>query len=197
MPQHRRRAVLVRQGLRRYRADPRNSRFYTPLMGSFIAMLVQLFFCYRVVVLRRVAWPLAVLIALISMAQCAGGMGSGILSCITADVHDAKRTALVYMWLIGGVASGVLIAATMTALLFHATSPRDAAKNIVRLVIETNTLSAIVTIVGFVLFFGVPNTSYFVCPTMILPGYTPTRCSSRSTGALSRTSLWLIPTCRC
>ncbi|KAJ6552525.1 hypothetical protein B0H10DRAFT_1659600, partial [Mycena sp. CBHHK59/15] len=29
-------------------ADPRQSRFYTPIMGSFIGLLVQLFFCYRI-----------------------------------------------------------------------------------------------------------------------------------------------------
>ncbi|KAJ7710423.1 hypothetical protein B0H17DRAFT_914355, partial [Mycena rosella] len=43
--------------------DARHSRFYTPLMGSFIAMLVQLFFCHRIVVIRRAAWPISVLVA--------------------------------------------------------------------------------------------------------------------------------------
>ncbi|KAJ6579154.1 hypothetical protein DFH09DRAFT_1310511 [Mycena vulgaris] len=155
-------------------ADPRNSRLYTPIMGSFIAMLVQLFFCYRIVVIRRAVWPLAILIGLIAMAQCAGGMGGGILSYIAKNsVHDRLRTIFVNLWLVGGSAADIIIAATMTALLFNVSSipaTRDAVRSVVRLVIETNALSATVALLGLILFVAVPNTTYFVAPTMILPG---------------------------
>ncbi|KAJ7445085.1 hypothetical protein FB451DRAFT_1433621 [Mycena latifolia] len=172
-------------------ADPRNSRFYTPLMGSFIAMLVQLFFCYRIVAVRNTAWPLSLLIALIAMAQCAGGMGGGIMSYIAEDeVHDAKRTIFVHLWLIGGAVADILIAATMSALLFKASSipaTRDAVRSVVRLMIETNALSASVAIVGLVLFVGMPNTTYFVCPTMVLPGiYANTLLATLNNRAIAR-----------
>ncbi|KAJ7123951.1 hypothetical protein C8R43DRAFT_1147630 [Mycena crocata] len=155
-------------------ADPGYSRFYTPIMGSFIAMLVQLFFCYRIFVIKRAAWPASICIGLISMAQAAGGIGAGIIAYITANPkHDTPRTVLVHLWLAGGAAADVLIAAAMTYLLFKAAvipSTRDLVKDIVRLIIETNTFSAAVAIVGLALFVGVPNTTYFICPTMILPG---------------------------
>jgi hypothetical protein len=113
----------------------------------------------------------------IAMAQCAGGMGGGILTLIKAnELHDHKRTIFLYLWLSGGSAADVLIAVTMTALvrlahplppqiltfppqLFNASSipaTRDAVRGIVRLIIETNTLSAIVAITGLVLFIAVP-----------------------------------------
>ncbi|KAJ7448779.1 hypothetical protein FB451DRAFT_1411205 [Mycena latifolia] len=174
-------------------ADPGYSRFYTPLMGSFIAMLVQLFYCYRITVIRRTAWPLSVVIALISMAQCAGGMGGGIITFIAAnDAHDRPRTILVYIWLVGGAVADVVIAAAMTALLVNASSipaTRDAVRNIVRLTIETNAFSAIVAIVGLALFVGIPNTTYFICPTMILPGiYANTLLVTLNNRAITRMS---------
>ncbi|KAJ7480843.1 hypothetical protein FB451DRAFT_1365214 [Mycena latifolia] len=151
-------------------ADPRDSRFYTPLMGSLVGLVVHIFFACRIVAVRRAAWPLAVLVALISMAQCAGGMGSGILAYIAPGVHDQKYTALAYTWLIGRAVADALIAGIMIAFLANPTVPRAAPITTVRLMIETNLLSALVSVVGLVLFLGVPNSTYFVCPTMILPG---------------------------
>ncbi|KAJ7480464.1 hypothetical protein B0H11DRAFT_2025042 [Mycena galericulata] len=126
--------------------DPRNSRIYTPLLGSLIAMLV-------------------------AILQCAGGMGTGILSYMeAADVHDTKRTVFVYLWLIGGAAVDLLMAVTMTILILKTpTVPRDIVKTVVRLIIETNTLSAIAALLGLILYVGVPNTTYWICPTMVLP----------------------------
>ncbi|KAJ7109000.1 hypothetical protein C8R43DRAFT_183516 [Mycena crocata] len=155
-------------------ANPGHSRFYTPIMGSFIAMLVQLFFCYRIFVIKRAAWPASVGIGLISVAQTAGGFGGIIIAYMAANPeHDRPRAILLRLWLAGAAAADVLIAAAMTFLLLKAavnSSTRDLVKDVVRLIVETNTFSAVVAIVGLALFVGVPNTTYFICPTMILPG---------------------------
>ncbi|KAF9018690.1 hypothetical protein BDZ89DRAFT_959871, partial [Hymenopellis radicata] len=45
--------------------NPGISPVYTPVMGSIIAFVVQMFFCYRILVIRRSAWWLCVLIALV------------------------------------------------------------------------------------------------------------------------------------
>ncbi|KAJ7221780.1 hypothetical protein B0H12DRAFT_1031466, partial [Mycena haematopus] len=45
--------------------SPRFNNFYIPMMGSFIAMLVHFFFCFRIFVLRRALWPVCILIALV------------------------------------------------------------------------------------------------------------------------------------
>lgn len=50
--------------------NPGISPIYTPVMGSIIAFVVQLFFCYRIFVIRRSAWWLCVLIALVSDCTC-------------------------------------------------------------------------------------------------------------------------------
>ncbi|KAJ7762372.1 hypothetical protein DFH07DRAFT_408930 [Mycena maculata] len=162
-------------------ADVRNMDIYAPIMGSFIAMLVQIFFCYRIVVIRRAAWPLAFLIALISMVQCAGGMGWGVLEYMDVnatdenldDLHDRERSIFIHLELIGDTVANVLIAITMTYLLLKADvgpAMRGLVENVVRLVVETNIFSATIALLSFLLFVGIPDTSYFVCPAVILPG---------------------------
>ncbi|KAJ7910613.1 hypothetical protein B0H13DRAFT_599752 [Mycena leptocephala] len=152
------------------------SPFYTPIMGSVIALMIQLFFCYRIWVIKKSALILSIVIAVISVVQAVGGLGGGIKAYVAANqVHDELRTILVYMWLIGDAVADVMIAIAMTVLLTQASrenhrQTNDLVKRIVRLIIETNALSASIAIVGLVLFAGVPGTNYFVCPTMILPG---------------------------
>jgi hypothetical protein len=60
----------------------------------------------------------------------------------------------------------------MTHLLTQASEPQtqDIIRGVVRLLIETNTFSASVAIIGLALLAGVPNTNYWICPSMILPG---------------------------
>ncbi|KAF7345761.1 hypothetical protein MVEN_01596600 [Mycena venus] len=151
----------------------RFSPFYTPIMGSVIALAVQLFFCYRISVFRSGAIWWSGLIAAISLLQAAGGMGGGIKAFIASnEQHDHVRTVLVYMWLVGDAVADVMIAATMSYLLMQASEQqtRSIVRGVVRLIIETNTFSASVAIIGLALFAGMPGTDYFICPTMILPG---------------------------
>ncbi|KAJ6601521.1 hypothetical protein B0H10DRAFT_2082246 [Mycena sp. CBHHK59/15] len=149
------------------------SPFYTPIMGSVIALIVQLFFCYRISVFRTNAVWATALIALASFVQAAGGIGGGIKAYIAAnEQHDQTRTILVHMWLVGDAVADIGIAVAMTHLLTKATEPqtRDLVRGVVRLVIETNMFCASVAIIGLVLFAALPTEDYFICPTMILPG---------------------------
>ncbi|KAJ7058335.1 hypothetical protein C8F01DRAFT_289640 [Mycena amicta] len=155
----------------------RFSGFYTPIMGSIIALCVQLFYCYRIMVFRRetrrqVVWIVGV-IALASVLQAIGGIGGGIKAYIEHnEEHDHARTVLVYMWLVGDAIADILIAITMTHILSKATAEntKQMVRGVVRIVVETNAFSASVALLGLILFAGVPNTTYFICPTMILPG---------------------------
>ncbi|KAJ7851266.1 hypothetical protein B0H14DRAFT_3451460 [Mycena olivaceomarginata] len=166
-------------------ANPRYSAFYSPIMGSVIATVVHLFFCYRIFVIKRAVWPLCILISLVTMAQLSGGMGSGILSFIQeykvhdsnskdlTGLHDYAHTVLIYLWLTGGPVADVLIAMAMTTLLLRAdmhSATRDVVKSIVSLILETNTFSAAVALVALFVFIGFPDAPYSGCPLLILPG---------------------------
>ncbi|KAJ7854068.1 hypothetical protein B0H14DRAFT_3449855 [Mycena olivaceomarginata] len=156
-------------------AQPGFSPFYTPLMGSLIALAVQLFFCYRISVFgsstsaSAMWWAVSVLIAAISLVQAAGGTGGGIIAFIASNAqHDYARTRLVYMWLVGDAVADVMIAVSMTYLLMQASTPlaqtQSIVRGVVRLIVETNTFSASIAILGLALFAGMSGTDYFICP---------------------------------
>ncbi|KAJ7275027.1 hypothetical protein C8J57DRAFT_1313423 [Mycena rebaudengoi] len=149
--------------------------FYTPILGSVIALMIQLFFVYRIRLIAGKSLPITCInigIAFVAVIQAAGGIGGGIKAYVTANTeHDVARTVLVYLWLIGDAVADVAIAVVMTVLPVQSSrQTNDVVKRIVRLIMETNALSAGVAILGLVLFAGVPGTNYFVCPTLILPG---------------------------
>ncbi|KAJ7096728.1 hypothetical protein B0H15DRAFT_55355 [Mycena belliarum] len=154
--------------------QPGLSPYYTPIMGSVMALVVQLFFCYRIYIIKREALPLSIFIALVSTLQAAGGIGGGAAAFLSKnDEHDHIRVVFVYIWLIGDAIADVFIAGTMSYLLMRASrnqhkQTNDIVKRIVRLTIETNALSTFVAIISLILFFGTPNTTYFICPTMVL-----------------------------
>ncbi|KAJ6492098.1 hypothetical protein C8R45DRAFT_1212931 [Mycena sanguinolenta] len=166
--------------------DPRFATFYSPIMGSFIAMVVHLFFCFRIFVIRRTIWPVCILIAVISLGQFIGGLGSGALAYFEEfKIHSFSANDLVslgnqdshadliYLWLVCGPAADVLIAITMTILILKTavhSATRDIAKDIVRLILETNTFSAFVGLFNIFLFAGFPSTTYCSCPGLVIPG---------------------------
>ncbi|KAJ6571033.1 hypothetical protein DFH09DRAFT_1080003, partial [Mycena vulgaris] len=169
--------------------DVHNRDAYTPILVSVIATLVQLFFCYRILLIRRSVWPLAVLIGLIAMGQCVGGMAMGIRLYIKYGVNDVPMKDFGNLWLAAAAAADILIAATMTALvvsrhpplrtpliftpaLQRIRRPRHARRAPRRYAPgdRTNMLTATVALLVLILFLGVPGTTYYLFPSTILPG---------------------------
>ncbi|KAF8897958.1 hypothetical protein CPB85DRAFT_192505 [Mucidula mucida] len=157
--------------------NPGISPIYTPVMGSIIAFVVQLFFCYRIFVIRRSAWWLCVLIALTALIQLVGGVAGGIRAQIfvndISQGHSHGQTILVYLWLVGDAVTDVVIASAMSFFLLHRRGRRpsqqiDIVARIVRLTIETNVLSATIAVISLILFAGIPDQAYYICPTMFL-----------------------------
>ncbi|KAJ7767271.1 hypothetical protein B0H16DRAFT_1789362 [Mycena metata] len=148
--------------------------FASPFLGSIIAMLVQFVYCFRIVAIRQTAWPVAGLIGLISVAQGVAAMIWVILErAENLNLETKTLRILVYIWLVGSSVGDVLIAVTITALLRNASvlpQTRDVLKKIVRLVIETNTLTSLVAILSLLLFACTTTPASFLTSTMILPG---------------------------
>jgi len=158
------------------------SSFDTPLIGSIIAFVVQIFFCYRIWVLRmnrrRLLCLIACwLIALISFVQLVGGVAGAAVAH-----HEGKfsfiassRTALVYevIWLFGEALADVLISVTMTYLLLGTSDEifvgrPSVATRIVRLIVLTNALTASFAVLSLVLRLTFRGKIYFALPTFIL-----------------------------
>ncbi|KAJ6597162.1 hypothetical protein DFH09DRAFT_1357199 [Mycena vulgaris] len=151
-------ARLGFDGLGRF-TDPSSSQFYAPTVGGVIVILVQLFFCWRMLPVRHVWSLLIVATSLAQFAIFASGRSGGILSYITPD--PTKQEASVHLSII----VDVLVAATAISFLL-----RPSLRAIVEhsLFNEPDTLSA--AIVRLVLLLGMPGNTHFILPTMVLPG---------------------------
>ncbi|KAJ7579142.1 hypothetical protein C8J56DRAFT_1110281 [Mycena floridula] len=157
--------------------SPGLSPIYSPMGEGFIASVVQLYFCYRIWIIEPKAWWLSIFIACMSLLSGAGGIAAGVTGEIIknfakgASAQAAKTS--IWLWLVAGAITDILVAATMSFLLLRARSSTSRRSNamierIVQLVVETNAATAFVAIVSIALYAGCPGKSYFLCPTFIL-----------------------------
>ncbi|KAJ7137302.1 hypothetical protein C8R46DRAFT_1234692 [Mycena filopes] len=132
-----------------------------PLLDSVISLIVQIFYCWRIYVLRSsVIFP--ALIALVSVAQCAAGVVTAVkahqlgkLSLISTEVIEQT------IWLAGSAIADVAIAIVLCWTLLRARnkairSTHGVINRIVRLTVETNALTAGVAVLALILFLAVP-----------------------------------------
>ncbi|KAI0253504.1 hypothetical protein BJV78DRAFT_181488 [Lactifluus subvellereus] len=147
-----------------------NLRFFhidIPILGAIISLIVQEFFCYRIWVLnKRLLW-FCVVVAVLSVAQASGALWSSL-----KGKFEVIKLA-VYLWFIAGVLADVLIAMAMIYLLRQRRGNENRCSSyvlprIVRLTVETNTLTATVAIVTFVLYVVFPNEPYYVTSAGII-----------------------------
>jgi len=140
-----------------------------PVMSGFIAIVVQLFFAWRIWVLGR-SYIWSGIIAAGAILEGSGAIASGIMVKIgykLTEVHAMHRVAMV--WLVTTTIVDVLIAASMTYLLLTQGSGTNrrtqlAIRGLARLSIETGSVTAALAIVNLVLYQVLPGTGYFLAP---------------------------------
>jgi hypothetical protein len=153
------------------------SPFDTPLLGSIVAFIVQLFFCYRIWTLRKSDWyiVMCVVIGMVSILQLIGGVAGAV------SVHHNKFFSVVRavdkvyaeLWLVGEAVADVLIAVTMTYLLIGSHNEftmqsRSIANRIVRLIVQSNSLTAGVAVISVIFFLSFQGANYFIASTVVL-----------------------------
>ncbi|OBZ65528.1 hypothetical protein A0H81_14469 [Grifola frondosa] len=146
-----------------------NTWFSVTIMCAIISAVVQMYFAWRIWILARSHLLVAVIIFL-SLGQ----MSVGILKTVDPSAAQASQvTPVVGSWLAGAALVDVVIAVSMTILLLRAKTglpDSDSLINrLVRLVLETGTLTATVAIADVVLFTSLPSTLLHECPALVLP----------------------------
>ncbi|KAJ7137311.1 hypothetical protein C8R46DRAFT_613976 [Mycena filopes] len=152
-----------------------------PLIDSVISLIVQIFYCWRIYVLRSsVIFP--ALIVLVSVAQCAAGVVTAVkahqlgkLSLISTEVIEQT------IWLAGSAVADVAIAVVLCWTLLRARqkatqTTHGVINRIVRLTVETNALTAGVAVLALILFLAVPHHSTLVVPPTAIIGKLYTNC---------------------
>ncbi|KAJ6537420.1 hypothetical protein DFH09DRAFT_1369158 [Mycena vulgaris] len=147
-----------------------------PIMGGLVALIGQSFYAYRVYVLSR-HWSIPVLIVVISLISCVGGFLTGSFIkevgnlTLLADKRGFREASTV--WLGGSALSDILIAVCMTYYLTkHDTGFRQThalVLKLIRITIETGSLTALVALTSVALSYVFPTKPYALCAGAIIP----------------------------
>ncbi|KAI0742420.1 hypothetical protein C8Q80DRAFT_1273096 [Daedaleopsis nitida] len=152
-----------------------------PFLDAIITTVVQVFYCWRIWVLRKsLVFP--IIIFLVSLTQCGAGIATAVrafqggrLSLISVE-EVAQQTT----WLVAGVVADILITAVLSYTLLRARSNTLAAKSvidrIVQITVETNMLTAGVAIIGLGLYLGFPDHPTLVVPPTAIIGKLYSNC---------------------
>ncbi|KAF7355675.1 hypothetical protein MSAN_01485300 [Mycena sanguinolenta] len=146
-----------------------------PVMTSIVAFIGQSFYAYRIYLLSK-SWILPSLIMATSITSSTAGLVTGAFVFVAGDLTrlDNHRTNVaVGTWLASSATSDILIAACMTyCLLKDGTGfrrTRILVTRLVRLSIETGSITATVALLDLALFFIFPGKTYYSTPAAIMP----------------------------
>ncbi|KAH9012788.1 hypothetical protein EDB85DRAFT_2036645 [Lactarius pseudohatsudake] len=142
------------------------SSHYAPvdiaIMDAITSLIVQEYFCYRIWTLyRRSSW-FCLIIAVTAVSQSVGAAWGGFRSLVVGKYAVSK--AALYLWSLPSALADIMIAVAMILLLRRTDKGRFSnfvLIRVVRLTIETNTLTASVAIASFVLFVAFPDDIYY------------------------------------
>ncbi|KAF9008193.1 hypothetical protein BDZ89DRAFT_1144247 [Hymenopellis radicata] len=138
--------------------------FGVPVLTAIASGLVQSFFGWRIYMLSN-SKVAAVVVWALALVQCGAGTAQGIWasSLKTSELPQVTRPTLI-TWLLTAAVNDVIIAVLLTIYLSRrksGMSETDAlVTRIIRLVVETGTLTAVLAVVTIVLFF-VPGPAYY------------------------------------
>lgn len=143
--------------------DPFISAFDAPCLDGVIAFITQVFFCWRIYVLQKTWWlPGAVLF--VALASFAGAITSSVGTFQLGNLAILHQlTWQLSLWLGASALADTMIAIIMTCLLLRHKGRTDNPQTnnvlvrIVRLTVETNSVTASVAIVVLVLLLAIPS----------------------------------------
>ncbi|ESK91204.1 hypothetical protein Moror_2924 [Moniliophthora roreri MCA 2997] len=143
------------------------------ILDGLVAFLVQCYFSYRIYLLSRFK-VLVALILFTAFAQFAGAIATGVIA-EEVGVFSRLRAACFIpacFWLGGSALCDIIIALSMTYVLSRMNGgfqeTRDLVKRIIRLTMETGSLTAAIALVDLILFLVFPNDDFHIVPALTL-----------------------------
>jgi uncharacterized membrane protein len=149
----------------------------TPMLCGIMASIVQIFYAYRIYALRRSLKWVSVFIIATSITQTTAAIyaaGKSFELGNFSKFHNYYPMNVTFLiWNIAGCVSDVVIAISMTYVFQTTRKNADmAAINIlakaVQLIVETNSLTATIALVSFIMYIHYPSRSYFICSTLVM-----------------------------
>jgi len=144
-----------------------------PILDSIISLIVQAFYCWRIYFLRK-GMVIPILILIVSLAQSSAGILTGVRNYQIGHLSlSSEYIVTETIWLAGGAVADVAIAVVLAWTLLSGRNGSRPAYNsmlsrLIRLIVETNALTAGVAVVAIALFWGFPGTALVSVPIAII-----------------------------
>ncbi|KAJ7892009.1 hypothetical protein B0H13DRAFT_1625761 [Mycena leptocephala] len=144
------------------------SWFTSPVITAIVSFIVQSFYAFRLHALSK-SRKIPVLIVAVSLPSWVHSHSAGV----NTAHHAQKLSISVGVWLIGSASIDIIIAVCMTyVLLVNDTGLRQThalVTKLIRLSIETGSVTALVAVTTAVLFYAFPERLYYITPVNIMP----------------------------
>ncbi|KAF8880085.1 hypothetical protein BD779DRAFT_1550380 [Infundibulicybe gibba] len=144
-----------------------------PIISGIVSCTVQTFFAYRIFVLSK-SKPLGLIICVIALTQGASGIAQGVQALQINDFAKLQNEAFVSctIWLGGAALCDIIIAVSMSYYLSKSEtgfrSTHVLISKLIRLTIETGSMTAAVATIDMALFLAFRNNNYHATPALIL-----------------------------
>ncbi|KAJ6528749.1 hypothetical protein DFH09DRAFT_157351 [Mycena vulgaris] len=146
-----------------------------PIIGGLVAFIGQSFYAYRIYVLSK-SWLIPVLVMTLSLISTVAAFMSGAFGHEVgnaATLNSPRNSAVAGLWLSASSLSDIVVAGCMTYYLSTVDSAyqqtRAFLSKLIRLTIETGSVTALATLAAFALYYAFPNRSYTFVPAFIIP----------------------------
>ncbi|KAK0241167.1 hypothetical protein EDD85DRAFT_1020027 [Armillaria nabsnona] len=146
----------------------------SPIMGAAAAFVGQCFYAYRIFILSR-SRIVPIFIICVSLTSAVAAIITGIDSFCASDITkiDDRKMSISVGISCGGLAlCDIVIATCMTYYLMRSNTgfrrTQVLVTKLIRLTIETGSLTAVVALVTFILFFAFPHQAFYGTPALII-----------------------------
>ncbi|KAJ6528795.1 hypothetical protein DFH09DRAFT_157761 [Mycena vulgaris] len=146
-----------------------------PIMSGLVAFIGQSFYAYRVHVLSK-SWFIPILIVVVALTSSVGAFIVGAFTFQAGSlalINHRKNVVATVVWCGASALSDITIAVCMTYYLSkHDTGFRQThmlVSTLIRLTIETGSLTTLVVLAGLALFLAFPDRNYYATAAAIVP----------------------------
>ncbi|KAK0196089.1 hypothetical protein F5146DRAFT_1028513 [Armillaria mellea] len=148
--------------------------FTVPIMSAVSACIGQGFYAYRIFVLSK-SPIVPILVICVSMTSLVAGIIMGVL-CFPEDnvteLNSLRMSILVGILCGAAALCDIIIAICMTYYLMRSNTgfrhTQMLVTKLIRLIVETGSVTAVVALLSFVLFFAFPHQTFYGTPTLIV-----------------------------
>ncbi|KAK0226623.1 hypothetical protein IW262DRAFT_1492017 [Armillaria fumosa] len=148
--------------------------FTVPIMSAVSAFIGQAFYAYRIFILSKSS-IVPIFIICVSLTSLVAGIITGVW-CFPADnviELNSPRMSVAVGILCGAAAlCDIIIAICMTYYLMRSNTgfrrTQMLVTKLIRLTVETGSVTAVVALLSFVLFFAFPHQTFYGTPTLIV-----------------------------